>query len=441
MINTLQKDTVRWALDFARKEGCQQVRVSLDTASGSSFDVRDMKVDCLRKKEETSLHLHLFVDGRFGSFSTNRLHFDELQPFIRNAICATRLLAQDLHRTLPDPQRYCRAPFTDLLSDDPLFHQLDSADKIALALQACDEITGKDPRILSANTSFEDSREDGYLIDSNGFEADQQPATTFTLCASVSLQDPHSPARPEDYWYHSTAHFSDLSKQGIGHEALRRTLAKLGQSKASSGKYPMLLHNTVAPLFLSPLINALYGSAIQQNNSFLLDKLGQYIANPCFSLFDQPHIPRAFGARLFDYEGVATQPRPIIQNGILQTYFIDTYYAHKLNIPPTLSSPSILCLQPGDQEFEQLLAGIERGILVTALNGGNCNSSTGDFSYGIEGFLIENGLPIRPLAEMNVTGNILPLWKQLAHIGNDPLLLSSWRIPSLLFDSIDFSGS
>ena len=77
---------------------------------------------------------------------------------------------------------------------------------------------------------------------------------------------------------------------------------------------------------------------------------------------------------------------------------------------------------------------------MTGFNGGNCNSSTGDFSYGIEGFLIERGQLTRPVAEMNVTGNMLTLWSHLAETGNDPRLSSSWRVPSLLFDDVDFSG-
>lgn len=84
---------------------------------------------------------------------------------------------------------------------------------------------------------------------------------------------------------------------------------------------------------------------------------------------------------------------------------------------------------------------MERGIWVTGFNGGNTNSTTGDFSFGIEGFLIEKGIPVQPISEMNITGNILDLWMHLIEIGNDPLFSSSSRqIPSLLFDKVSFSG-
>jgi len=111
-----------------------------------------------------------------------------------------------------------------------------------------------------------------------------------------------------------------------------------------------------------------------------------------------------------------------------------------MKIEPTISDPSILILQPGNTDLNGLIAKVNNGILVTGFNGGNCNSSTGDFSYGIEGFLIENGRLTQPVNEMNITGNMISLWNSLIETGNDPRLNSSWRIPSLVFEGVDFSG-
>ena len=102
----------------------------------------------------------------------------------------------------------------------------------------------------------------------------------------------------------------------------------------------------------------------------------------------------------------------------------------------TVNSPSILVLQTGKNDLDGLVAEVDKGILITGFNGGNCNSSTGDFSYGIEGFLIENGKLTQPVSEMNM----LALWSSLVETGNDPRLSSSWRIPSLVFEGVDFSG-
>ena len=111
-----------------------------------------------------------------------------------------------------------------------------------------------------------------------------------------------------------------------------------------------------------------------------------------------------------------------------------------MGVEPTVNSPSLLVLKSGSKDLNGLVADVQKGILVTGFNGGNCNSSSGDFSYGIEGFLIENGKLTQPISEMNVTGNMITLWASLAAVGNDARMSSSWRIPSLVFEGVDFSG-
>jgi PmbA protein len=191
---------------------------------------------------------------------------------------------------------------------------------------------------------------------------------------------------------------------------------------------------------LSPVIGAMSGSAIQQKNSFLMDKSDQKVFSANVSIVDEPHLIRSSGARYFDNEGVATRHQNIFEAGVLKTYFIDTYIGKKLNLPQTISSPSILNMPPGNKNLDGLIASVDKGILVTGFNGGNSSSTTGDFSYGIEGFLIEKGKLAQPVNEMNITGNMVTLWNNLVETGNDTRMDSSWRIPSLLFDNVDFSG-
>jgi PmbA protein len=151
-------------------------------------------------------------------------------------------------------------------------------------------------------------------------------------------------------------------------------------------------------------------------------------------------MPRARGARWFDGEGVATAKRTVIDRGVLRTYYIDTYSGGKLGAEPTVQSPSILTCELGSRNFDQLLAAMDKGIWVTGFNGGNSNSTTGDFSLSIEGFLVEKGKPAKPVNEMNITGNLLNLWKNVLEVGNDPRLISPQRFPSIVFDKVNFSG-
>ncbi len=438
MITEDNKKLAQWAMDYALKNGCQQAKVNLYSGANSDFELRNGKMDRLQQASEKGMTIYLYVDGRYGAYNTNRLNKNELETFIKNGIDATRYLAKDEARTLPDESRYYKGGKPDLKLMDEKFATIHPDDKVALAQAIADEAMGKDPRIISVSTSFGDGDSYRYQITSNGFEGNTK-STWYSLYADVTLKG-EGEARPSDSWYESALYYDKLVKSGIGTTALKRVVNKIGQQKIKSGKYTMIVEPRIASQLIRPLFNALNGSSLQQKNSFLLDKLNQKVISDKMTLMDEPHLIGASGARYFDYEGVATERRPIFDAGVLKTYFIDTYSANKMKCSPTIGTASILVLNPGDKDLQELMKEVGNGILVTGFNGGNSNSTTGDFSYGIEGFLVENGEATQPISEMNVTGNMLSLWSSLAATGNDPNLTSSWRIPTLVFEDVNFSG-
>ncbi len=168
--------------------------------------------------------------------------------------------------------------------------------------------------------------------------------------------------------------------------------------------------------------------------------MDEAIGSPLFHLVDDPHALGARGASYFDYDGVATQRRVLFDHGVLRTWFIDTAASHRLKMPPTTTGIHHCYLEPGDATLSDLLRNQQRCILVTDFNGGNCNPTTGDFSYGIEGFLYENGILVQPVSGMNITGNILSLWRNLSAVANDADPYERMLIPSLVFDDVAFSG-
>ena len=425
-------------MKYALDKGCSDSRVSINSRTGSSFEYRDTQIDKLEQSTESGMTIQLFVDGRFASYSTNRLNKKELERYIANGVEATRFLAKDEFRKLPQPERYYKGNGKGLDTYDNDVDKVSVDDKLALIKNTTAEIYGTDPRLISVTSGYGDVTSGSYMAASNGFEGESE-STYFSLSAGASMKG-DGDARPSDYWYDSSIFWNKMQKQGVGKTAYERTVRKLGQEKIASGIYPMLIDNTQITGMLSPIIAALNGNSIQQKNSFLIDKLGDSIASEKFTLIDDPHIPQARGARWFDGEGVATFKRTVIDKGVLRTYYIDTYSGAKLDMEPTVQAPSVLTCELGSKNFDQLLASMDKGIWVTGFNGGNSNSSTGDFSFGIEGFLIENGKTVKPINEMNITGNILTLWKNVIEIGNDPRLTSSWRMPSILFDAVSFSG-
>jgi PmbA protein len=156
---------------------------------------------------------------------------------------------------------------------------------------------------------------------------------------------------------------------------------------------------------------------------------------------DDPHVPEGLGTRTFDGEGMTTRPRVIFENGVLRDYYLDTYYAKKLGKTPTSGARTNLIWRTGNRNIEELIGQMGTGLLVTGFNGGNSNSATGDFSFGIQGLWVDDGKIVEPVSEMNLSGNHLTFWRKLVELGSDRFMSSSNQRPSLRFEKVQFSGT
>ncbi len=440
-----ESETIHFALKAAEKHGAGAVRITYNKTKHSSYTFRNDKLDRLQQATGSSLFLQLYVNGRYGTFSTNRMERTELERFIAKSIETTKLLTEDKHRSLPDTSLCYKGGGTDLKQCDPEFSEIPSEKKIEIARMCNAEILGKDKRLLNVNSEYGDYEDHTLIVDSQGFSGTTNQ-TNYTVSTECSVKG-KGDSRPEGWWYESSLFFNDLKTGGCGEKALERAINKLGTRKIKSGKYNMVVENTISSRLVSPIINALNGANIQQNNSFLNGKLGERVFSPLMEIYDEAHLPGEFGSRLFDSEGIATKPGPIIDQGVISTYFMNSYYSKKTGIPVTVESPSLpVCSISGqrgvsnENKLEHILRNTGKGIFVTGFNGGNTNSSTGDFSFGIEGFYFEDGSILYPVSEMNVTGNIISLWNSVRDIGNDARKASRWLIPTLSFDSVDFNG-
>ena len=435
---------VEKALQMAREAGAEQARIALERSVENSATVLDGKLDKMLSSSGSTLFIQLYLEGRYGSFSTNRLEEAPLRDFIRNAAASTRLITPDPCRRLPDPALCYHGPAIDLQQYDPAIETLTPESRRDRALISCEEILGAHRRLLSVETEWGDTIDYSYTADSQGF-AGETLQSTHTINANVSIRG-RGDERPEAWWYRSGIRLDEAPCEGCGRKALQRALDQLNPRKLRSGRYDIVIDNTVSSKVVSPLIRALRGGSLQQRSSFLMDRLGDKVFGENFTLIDDPFLPGLSGSRLFDNDGLATARREIISRGVLNHYFIPAYYALKMNVPATIDGPSVLRFGRIGNNPEKvlnlpaLLEQTGQGILITDFNGGNCNPSTGDFSYGIRGFRFEKGGIVHPVREMNITGNMLELWNHLTAVGDDPRTSSRWTVPSLAFEGVNFSG-
>lgn len=438
MIDQKDIELVRESLDMARQAGAEKARATLCRSEEDLVATLNGEVDRVTHCVDSSLSFALFADGRFGSFSTNKLDPASLKDFLESSVKTVRTISKDECRDLPDPRRCCSKAITgdELGLTDCRRESMTPEERIRMALDASVYRDG----ILSEEGEYSDSVYKTVVMDTDGVLC-LHSETSFDYGVEITIEEDGE--KYSGYWWDSASHLDALDARSCGEKALARSRAQVGSDAVPGGRYNMVVDSEVASKMVSPVLRALNAFSIQQNNSFLVDSLGKRPFPEGLTIMDLPHIKGQACSKLFDSEGVATAETPIIRSGEVCEYFVNTYMSRKLGIAPTVEEatrPKVLPWPESGLGRSEILKICGNGILVTDFNGGNSNPVTGDFSYGIEGFLFENGKVSRPVSGMLVTGNFLSLWKKLIAAGDDARDCMSKLIPTLAFADVDFSG-
>lgn len=434
----------RQAVELAQRQGAQQSAASASEVREVEVAWRDGQLERMTEAVSRGLSIELFVDGRYAAVSTSDLRPEALSAFVADAVAMTRALTADRHRHLPDPSLYPRPE--DLQGDplelfDPAYARLTAVTRReqAEAIEAAVRSHADAERILSVTASVSDTLSESYRCDSQGFEGHRR-GTAYWRSAEVSVQDPDG-RRPEEGEYNGARHLRDvLEPAEVGRRAVERALQRIGARKPKTAQTAVLVDARAGGRLVSSLLGPLTGAALQQQRSFFEGREGTQLGAPTLQIVDDPLIPRGLGSRRFDGEGIAARPLVLFDGGVPHHAYIDTYYASKLGRAPTTGRMSNLAWQLGERDLHALLSGLNDGVLVSGFVGGNSNPTTGDFSFGVQGFAIRDGKIAEPLGEMNLSGSHLDLWQRLAAVGNDPNLCSPMRTPSLLFCDVQIAG-
>jgi PmbA protein len=431
----------RYALARALHHGARQASVAVDDTRSVDFEWRDGRLEKVQQAQSSTVSVRLFVAGRYSTHQSSDLRESALDPMISQAVAMTRHLSVDAFRSLPDLE-LCIPPLRqDLEITDPAWESAPRADKIgtADALEQASRGVAGTAEIATVTTGWSDAFSRRILVDSNGLEAYAE-GTTFWMGSTVTVKGDGA-KRPRGWHWVGARHRADLPPALlVGEEATRRACDRVNTRKVRTGKYAVVVENRSGGQLVGSLLAALDGAAVQQDASFLCGKLGVTFASPVLTIHEEPTVKRGLGSRLFDAEGMAAQRFPLVEGGMLRSYYLDTYYAGKLGMPPTTGGSANLGFALGQRSCDEMLGGLSKGILVTGFLGGNSNRTTGDFSFGILGFYIENGRREYPVAEVNLAGNHLEFWNALREVGNDPYPYSSRYCPSMRFEGVQITG-
>jgi PmbA protein len=421
--------------------GADEASVSVSSSTHVHITRRDGQVEQATEATTRGLGVAVLVGDRFSSSSTSDLRSDALEAFTERCVEAASYLEADPARRQPDASECGRgASVAQLDQDDPAWDERSSEDRLRDVEDLEGAIRSRSAsNVISHGTFVADGRSEVTRVFSNGF-SDTDKGAWFAVGGDCTLTDGEK--RPEAGVHFGARYLADIPDVNAIAQTLReRADERIGARPIESGSYPMILDARAAGRILGMLGGPLAGASLHQERSCLKDKHGERIGSDVFSIHDEPGLPRGLGSRPWDGDGRVAKAFPVIENGVLKNFYIGQYYARKLDRPATTGGRSNWVIPAGDASWQEIAKGWPKAIRVTGFLGGNSNSTSGDFSFGIQGQLIEHGEATQPLAEMNVAGNLLTLFHSLVACADDPWAWSAVRSPTLLFEDVQFSGA
>ena len=299
-----------------------------------------------------------------------------------------------------------------------------------------------DKRITNSEGASVSVQESHFVYgNSNGFLAGYPSSRHSYGCSLIAGE---GDGMQRDDWYEMSRAHTDLPPpESVGQRAAERALRRLDSRQIATMEAPVLFESPVAASLLGHFVSAVSGGSLYRKSSFLLGSLGKMVFPSFVRLSDLPHVMRGLGSGVFDAEGVATQSRDVVSDGVVQGYFLGSYSARKLGLRSTGNAGGNhnLLMRDTGHDFVALLKQMHRGLLVTELMGQGVNGVTGDYSRGAAGYWVENGEIAYPVQEITIAGNLKDMFMNIAAIGNDVLKRSSRQCGSILISRMTIAGS
>ncbi len=432
-------------IDKALKLGASDVDAIIIDSTSISTEVRLEKLVNIERSENAAIALRVLINQSQAIVSTADFSSSSLDDAINRAIAMAKVTPKNPHLFLANKEQITDEVFNlnlydpDEPSAESLIEKAKLTESYALSNK---EITNSEGSAAHYNAGRI------YFATSNGFSNYYQTSSS-ALSLSVIAGENENMQTGDAY---SVARFAEdlKSSKEIGLEAAQQAIAKMNPRKLPTAEMTVIFDRKMARGLLGAFASAINGASISRGASFLIDHLGKEIFNNNIHIIDDPFIIKGLSSRPFDAEAVLGKKLNIINDGVLNSYFLDLQTASKLNLQTTghatrglSSAPTPSCtnlyMQAGKVSLKDMIKSIKNGLLVTEVFGHGANIITGDYSQGVSGFYIENGEISYPVSEITIASNLKYMFKSM--IPADDLKFEySINSPSLLIEKMTIAG-
>ncbi|OOF71203.1 metalloprotease PmbA [Rodentibacter caecimuris] len=433
------REAVSLALDIAHKNGAK-AEVAVTKVNGLSVSTRLREIENVEFTNDGALGISVCCGQQKGNASTSDLSESAIKNAVEAALAIAKHTSPDDCAGLADKSLMAfDAPDLDL------YHpaDIDVEQAVEMALQAEIAALEFDKKIVNSNGAGFNSHK-GVRVYGNTYGMLQSYLSSrYSLsCSVISGIDEQL---ENDYEYTVSRKLQDLySPEWVGKSCAEKAIARLAPKKLTTRETPVIFFNDVATGLIGHFTAAISGGSLYRKSSFLLDKLGQQVLPDWFHISERPHLIGKLASTPFDSEGVRTQSREIVEQGILQTYLLTSYSAKKLGMQTTGHAGGIhnWLIKPNiSGGLNALLKQMGTGLLVTELMGQGVNLITGDYSRGAAGFWVENGEIQYPVSEITIAGQLPEMLKNMVAVADDIEHRSNIQTGSILLEQMKISGN
>ena len=432
------REAVEFALQIAKKAGAE-AEVGVTKVSGLSVSTRLMNTENIEFNNDGSLGISVYLGQRKGNASTSDLQPKSIQQAVESALGIAKYTSEDECTGLADKDLMAfDAPDLDLYHEAHI--SVDEA--VEMAKTAEESALNVSERIVNSEGATFNSHSGVRVYGNTHGMLQSYLSSRYSLSCSVIAA--YEEQLERDYEYTVSRELDALSSPiWVGQQAAIKAEDRLNPQKIATCEVPVIFYNEVATGLIGHLAGAISGGALYRKSSFLLDKLGTQVLPSWFEISERPHLRKQLASSAFDSEGVRTQDREIITDGILQTYLMTSYSGRKMGLPSTGHAGGIhnwLVKPNRSGGLNTLLAEMGTGLLVTEFLGSAINPVTGEYSRGAAGFWVENGEAQYPVAEITIAGQLQEMYQQIIAVGDDIEHRSNIQTGSILLEKMKVSG-
>jgi PmbA protein len=453
-LNEKIEKALQFGLDYAKKAGATH---------SEAYGINQRSYNFELEKNKPKHNLGILHGLAFRVIANNALGFAYTSSFKEEDIKHTvNLSIQNAKTKKPDSDLQ---PFPDSKKttvEMPMDKKLYTMD-VDNAAKSFEELEPKDlPKDIYFLQSFGFfGMEDAFLKNSQGINLHSQDAGYGLGIAFLSTKGFPS------YEFHIEGErkWGEIDPKIILQKGLEKTLKSSNpQTMSLAGEYPVIitpdgLYGVFMGLFMV-LNNLMKGDKASRGDTVYADKIGEQIAPDNFTLIDDPHRSDMIVSALYDAEGVPTERTKLIDKGVLQTYYLDTYYAGKLNMEsngkatrgmgffggsPIKAPPGVgnfaTIIETGDATVDEMVKETREGFMLKNFMGIHMSDfSSGRFSVTGSGWYIKNGEIKQSVQDISVSGSIPELLLDIDMISKETKKGFNNEVPYLRISKLDITA-